>query len=434
MRNYQYYENSNDFEMEPPFNFDFELYDDNLNLLLTNMVNHVLTNMYSPINYDRKLYCSSLDEILLRVRDNYPIVDDIKKLDDINVVLCTDLHWVGGHSRIAMTFNSNATRNYYILTDILNQNYSDLEKINFLNKSIGKDNYYILPNGTPLEKFNMIINEIKKISPRYLSCFNHQFDPICILATLYFKKCKRFFYHHCDHTVSIGASIKEFIHIDTNDYVNSICRSNISDSFTLPLSIPMDVQLKQKLEPALPISFVSVGAHHKYDFLNVNSTLYYPKIITLLLSNSNTIFFHAGELFTKDLEKIYNMLDIHEISCARFNYLGNINSLQDYFLKIPNKIFIPSFPKGGGLAFVEFLSIGTPVLLYMPSNCDTISSKSSASLVNSSVLLWETHNELIEGGNKILSDYLLYSKNSLDLYIKKYSYNIYKFYLNKIFN
>lgn len=424
----------NSYEMLPTWKIE-EDSNSNINHTLSSMCNHVLINMNKKENHDRKLYCTTIDNQLVNIARSMQASTSSRKINyDINVIVATDLNSVGGHSRVAFNFKSESIQNFYILTDIFNSEKNDIHKNNFLKEKLGNENFIILDNGTPFEKVISLIAEINKLSPRYISCFNHHFDPIPILGALSFKNCKKIYYHHCDHSPSIGATIKEFIHIDTNSFTNEKCRASIIDSTTLPLSLKMDSCIKSNFNVHEPISFISAGAFHKYEFSDSQFYLNYPKIIALLLTNQNTKFYHAGDMPGRYLDLIFQYLSINNINHENFLYVGNISSLTNFFRDMPNKIFIPSFPRGGGLTLIEFLSLSTPILPFHDAEINTISSHCFRRFYEDSFSSWKDENELIDAANKIIKSYELHSKIAGNLFNTQHSNSINELYVNKIFS
>lgn len=326
---------------------------------------HVRATFMHELFDAKALYYPQLDAILKRLSERmYADTPGWTPGSGLQLIIGSQFFAVGGHSRVAKNFAGLAPRNVVIVTDPFDQQTPDERRE--MQAFFAPLPVLFLPPGDLAFKADFLRTLILQLRPDYTSVFNHHVDPLPVVATAAAPVPRRIFYHHCDYRPSLGASLKDFAHIDINAEGGRLCAQHCGAGVRV-----LDLHDAQVAEPARmpqrvaerPLNTVSAGSSGKYDFASGFAPLSYPHVVAALLHSGAGVHHHFGNLPDAYLDLVRTLLAKSDIDPARFVYHGNVPSVQRALLEIENPVYVPSFPVGGALMIVEVMSAGVPVLL-----------------------------------------------------------------------
>jgi len=328
--------------------------------------NHVRATFMHELFDSKALYYPQLDTILQRLSERmYAGVQGWEAGSGLQLIVGSQFSGVGGHSRVAKNFASLAPRNIVVVTDPFDEQTPQArrEMLDFF----APLPVLFIPAGDLAFKADYLRTLILQLRPDYTSCFNHHVDPIPIAATAAAPVPRRIFYHHCDYRPSLGASMGAFEHVDLSGETARLCSGKCGAGQVHVLEL-YDAQVAEPartplLAPGAALNSVSAGSAGKYLFEAAASPLSYPHVVATLLAAGAGEHHHFGTLGEEQLGFLRQLLAQGGIDPARLVYHGNVPSVQRALLEIPNPVYLPSFPVGGGLTLIEVMSAGVPVLL-----------------------------------------------------------------------
>ncbi len=193
---------------------------------------------------------------------------------------------------------------------------------------------------------------------------NHHQDSAAVAAIQPAMNLDVSFYHHTDHHLCLGVTLKHFKHIDFHPMGYQFCRDELKlDSQYIPLSVsdmgkrPRD----QGFRADKKLTTCTVGRSNKIEQPYYVS---YLDVVPELLSNSVETHIHIGRLSPWALFKIRRSLRRRKIDRRRFVYVPWVKSVWKTLHDYNVDLYITSFPYGGGLILLEAMGAGVPVALH----------------------------------------------------------------------
>ena len=318
----------------------------------------------NPEFVGRKLFYPQLDQAIVEVARLLRVVEnDYFMNDSLQVIIGSKFYTTGGHTRAARGFCRLAANNLIIVTDYFQDtSASDMPPI--------KDIFFpypvvFLPPATEISKIKFTINLLKTLGPKKISCFNHFQDPIPLVSMAAIPSAEKTYYHHCDFQPSLGATMKDFRHIDTTEGGNSICRgfSSATDPFSAPIPTDFLCDFDLIIKEDEVLNTVTMGSRHKYEITSEKTSGSYPHMLVSVMRHTLGKHYHIGPLSKEDLAIIEAALSSQNLNKNSFIYLGAVPQGVRCIEKIINPLYIPSFPLSGGLSNLEMISTGVPFLV-----------------------------------------------------------------------
>jgi hypothetical protein len=360
-------------------------------------------------NVGRKLFYPELDKAIIGIANVLKVRDEIGATNkDLQVIIGTEFYRTGGHTRVAKAFCGLSKYNLIVLTDIFGRNKGASDPAI---KEIFKPFPMItLSRDSMLEKTAFIVSLLKNLRPRKIICFNHFQDPIPLVAMAAIPEGVKVFYHHCDYKPSLGASLGDFIHIDTTEVGRSICE--IHSEANRPIAAPIPSETSYNFDVVfdddLNLNTISMGHQSKYIISQYSHPSSYPHVIAEVLLQSKGKHFHIGNLTEDALAIIATVLKENDIDFERFAYLGEVPEGVRLVQNIPNPVYIPSFPIGGGLSITQMKACGVPILVKkipLPVEQMTITDIAHLELLPPNCQYWSDKVELNESLDFIKKNY-----------------------------
>ncbi len=383
-------------------------YVDLLNLIQTTILN----TFRSDVFHNKALFTNKFDEILmnlgLRLENELSALQSLNP-NNLNIIIGTEYYAIGGHTRVAQEFSKIEENTLIVITDAYGRTSKNLNYYRFFQDLFENNSVILLPPGNLLEKIIFLKKLIKCIKPKTAVLLTHHDDPIGVTALCGSAINKKIFHHHCDHNISLGATIKEFHHYDTTPFGKVIC-SHKTNAKYLPLSYSNNNHESPHLVLAENFNSICAASSVKFNLTVPSRDDFYPKIVGYILDATSGCHYHIGVLTQEELVMIKNYLIGLGIKSDRFIYLGQVNSLVEIINNIKNPVYFVSFPTPGILAWIEVLSTGIPVFVFSNNtdaliNEDLITDKSFESLIDEKAFKFSDQNSIKEYLNKLKENY-----------------------------
>ena len=206
---------------------------------LLNLIQSTILNTFrNDIFHNKALFANKFDEILMNL--GLQLEKELSSFQNwdsnrLNIIIGTEFYAIGGHTRVAQEFSKIEENTLIVITDAYGRTLQDVNYFRFFQNLFENNTVILLPPGNLLEKTIFLKKLIKCIKPKTAVLLTHHDDPIGVTAICGTSINKKIFHHHCDHNLSLGATIKEFYHYDTTPFGKTVC-SNKTNSNYLPLS------------------------------------------------------------------------------------------------------------------------------------------------------------------------------------------------------
>mgnify|MGYP000143136111 CR=1 FL=1 len=359
-------------------------YVDLLNLIQSTILNTFRSNIY----HNKALFVNKFDDILINL--GFQLENEMSAFkswnpNNLNIIIGTEYYAVGGHTRVAQEFSKIEENTLIVITDAYGRTSHDVNYYRFFQDLFENNSVILLPPGNLLEKIIFLKKLINCMKPKTAVLLTHHDDPIGVTALCGSAINKKIFHHHCDHNISLGATIKEFYHYDTTPFGKAIC-SNKTNAKYLPLSYSNNYYESPHLVLAENFNSICAASSVKFNLTVPSRNDFYPKIVGYILNTTSGCHYHIGVLTEEELVKIKIYLSSLGIKSDRFIYLGQVKSLVEIIHNIKNPVYFVSFPTPGILAWIEVMSTGIPVFVFSNttgelSNEGLITDKSFDSLI-----------------------------------------------------
>lgn len=344
------------------------------------------------------LYSSEhLDQLCLLVGSEIEAENNFKRPigvdSDVSVYLASHLAEYGGHTHVLMDFINSDTskKKVIILTDLFNH----VDVASITKKFEGcSDSIEFAPYGSPLKKYEWLAEKLSLLRPKRIFLFNHHEDSVIVSSiNSWIILSNVYFIHHADTNLTLGAKLKNVVHIDLHNIGFDICRNQlgVNDNVYLPLTVPDRGFLDCGTTTGdCWIKTCSSGTYNK--FSSGDDFLYFD-VIAERLSKLPGNHVHIGKIPEADFSKLRSMLQARKINADRFVNVAWVPSVWDYLKNESVDLYISSFPVSGGRATIEALGSGTPIIAYIS---DQSRFNGGVDLMYDEVLTWRTKNEFID--------------------------------------
>lgn len=307
----------------------------------------------------KQIFLPELDKLVQRISFEIlePLGKKTKKNSGCPVIIATEMYREGGHSRIIEEI-IRSRGGVVVITNYLG---GLRDKESAPAPPIGNLPLLVLPADTPLNnivRLNEICNEIA--SEVYLLAHHH--DVVAYSALSNLTDSPVFFIHASDHRVSLGATFKNFIHVDIAPHMHDFCKKFLKGKIDYWPQGVEDLGAKFFSYPLSEICTASSGTYIKFSW---KGPLAYPVVLRNRLKLLGGSHFHIGQLSDSALDMIKRELQENAISLDRFKYIGTVKSLWQTLLDSPINIFLGSAPMHGLRTAIEVQGAGIPIIPFL---------------------------------------------------------------------
>ena len=354
---------------------------------------------------------------------------------ELVVYVASYLYTSGGHTAVIkdlITFQPEK-KHVILITNIQNSNKKQQRIILDHFKLLDVELIYS-PFDLCFEKLQWIQNQLRNFNPGRIFLFNHNQDSVAVAAIQPMLDGELFFYHHADHSLSLGVHLEHLLHIDPHPFglFNCRCKLGVKNNIYWPLSTPcyQETPLEEKdFLSKGQLRTSSSGSENKFTTSYIYS---YLDLIPQLLFLTKGTHTHIGPLEEKNLDKIRDKMAALDIPKDNFIHIPWTHSIWQAMVDHKIDLYISSFPYGGLKACIEVMGSGTPVIFHQ----NYISQVLGGSFGGyPEAFIWKNPSELfkyITSLNKTDLTYL--SKLAREHYNKNYQPNILKEELKKTQN
>ncbi|MCG5247997.1 glycosyltransferase family protein [Methylorubrum extorquens] len=280
------------------------------------------------------------------------------------VYIASHLAGHGGHTHVleSAVMADTTARRVILLTDLFN--HADIEG---LRVRFGRTcEFRAAPRGSLPSKLIWLLEQLAELRPKNILLFNHHEDAVMIAAMAnWLHRASVFFIHHADTNLCYGVHLPGATHVDLHNIGFNCCRhhENIKNNRYLPLSI------KEKRSRPVASAFKEQGnlrtcSSGSYNKFSGRYAFQYIDLISLRLQADHGTHIHIGGIPTHELERIRTTLERVDVNPERFIHVPWVESVWSTLVERNVDLYISSFPLSGGLATVEAMGSGTPILAH----------------------------------------------------------------------
>ena len=398
-------------------------------LELLNNIQSLVLNIFRLDGYhNQTLFLKDFDSMLVqlsKILNNQNLSPSNWQSNNINLLIGSEFYSVGGHTRVAQEFSRANDHTIVLVTDIYSRCLQNHQYYREFKNLFPDSSLIILPPGNLLEKSIFLIQLINNLKPKAAILMNHHDDPIGITAISHSQIPKKIYHHHADNSPALGASISNFLHLDTTPFLTSTCAKNSNANY-VPLMYRIKNSKIVSYTHGQPFNSVCAGSQIKFNFDPAKNSDFYPKIISEVLSVTGGKHFHIGALAEDKLKIIKNYFIDNNLPESAFVFLPEITNIPGVIVEIINPIYLVSFPIAGGLALVEALSVGAPIFEFsaeiQENNDHLISNHQLASLLPSTSLKFGDRNIFSKNVEFLANNYTKISDLNVEHFNRTHSH------------
>jgi hypothetical protein len=281
------------------------------------------------------------------------------------VYVITELYEVGGHTGVVRDFirMQPERQHHLLLTDI----YQKTDR-SAVEKAFASENVHLYWADEEMSlsgRGGWLVAALRYFEKARVFLFTHHEDAVAISAVVASAHKRIFFYHHADHTLSLGLHLPGSTHIDLSAYSLENCRNHlgIENCIYVPLMSSQSLcrDAERRLAEPESVEFVSCSAGNGGKF--ERPYIYpYAEVVADILSATGGKHVHIGDLSEGYLTRIRSKLADSNIDPGRFVFAGRVPDLAIAMSDYKVSVYLSSFPIGGAKAVIDVMGTGTPVI------------------------------------------------------------------------
>jgi hypothetical protein len=280
------------------------------------------------------------------------------------IYLVSRLQRSGGHSQIVQDFiRSQPDKNHLILsTEIAGPS----DKRHFANKFTNIRNVQIeyAPRGNLGSRLAWLQSKLLECQPEYVHLLNHHQDSVAVAAVVPSMGLNGGFYHHGDHHLCLGVTIRHLEHIDLHPMGYHYCREELGlDNKYLPLTIE-DKGIRNISFPIPSEASLTTATVARSNKIEIPYYVSYLDLVPRILSATGGRHIHIGKLTPWALRRMYSQMKQLGVDSEKLMYIEWTPSVWESLKENSVDLYLASFPYGAGLTLVEVQGAGIPVVLH----------------------------------------------------------------------
>lgn len=336
--------------------------DEAINLLIV----YVQACWHDPGTLTRLFGSARLDELCLKIgRAAVPAAPAGRGSTGATVYIASHLAGHGGHTHVLenAVLADTTARRVILLTDLFN--HAEIDK---LTERFGRIcEFRAAPRGSSLlGRLRWLSDQLAELRPSNILLLNHHEDAVIIAAMAdWLHRASVIFIHHADTNICLGAHLKGATHIDLHNIGFNCCRQHehITDNLYLPLSMKEKAARSpdRKFRPKGALLTCSSGSYNKF---SARYAYGYLDLMIIRLQADAGNHVHIGGVPPHELARIRAALEKADIDSERFIHVPWVESVWATLVERKVDLYISSFPLSGGLATIEAMGSGTPILAH----------------------------------------------------------------------
>ena len=352
--------------MSALFSFEQSVSDDiargALDRALKRLYLHVDTIVTTPTLHPQPIGNPALDALCQQIGaktwvDPRPITPTVP----VHVYIATKLQRSGGHTRVI---------------ERLIEAHPGMQHVVLVTERMGRSDRTHMRQRFPQVRFEFcrakrwldtllwLQRELVTLAPSKTHLFNHHQDSAAVAAIQPEMKLDAYFYHHGDHHLTLGATLKHFTHVDLHPMGYHQCRAAFkAENQYLPL-VTGDKGPRAET-PFMANGHLTTATAARDNKVAQPYFIQYADVIPTLLKATGGTHVHMGALGRRTLRRLQKNMALHGVARERFVYLSHVPSVWDALLMHKVDLYLASFPIGGGLTMVEAMGAGIPVAIHL---------------------------------------------------------------------
>lgn len=276
------------------------------------------------------------------------------------VIVATQLYRAGGHTAVIedlLNTGRFGARPYLILTDAFSLADRSIVGERFGESVTGE----IAPDGSMASKLQWLLQRLDALRPRTLILMNHHQDPVAIAAAQPYLADRTVFYHHGDHQLCLGVTLRHTMHVDPHPMGFYNCRDAIGIASPVYWPLIATDQGKRADQPFMThdaLRTCSSGSQNKFD---VPYKFPYFDVLPRVMKAAGGSHVHIGPLSTELLGSVRAGLEANGVPSERFIHVPWVRSVWKALQSYDVDLYLASFPLGGGKVAIEAMGAGIPI-------------------------------------------------------------------------
>jgi len=330
---------------------------------MTRMMVGVHEHYKTPDVATRALFYPGFDKQIEKLADRlasqHPANGTRRERSGNTLVIATQIHDVGGHSRVVEDVMRECARPTLVLTDAFQTFRNGVESLEPWLARFADTGFLMLRQHNPWDKARELWQLVQRLAPDEILYFQHHQDPVPFVGTLGWTGAKKVLFHHADHNPALGITLPMDAHFDFTDELARRCGPALGcEAEVLPLYVP---DLGRKPFSRGPVSVVTSGTQVKFVR---QGPLALGRIVETALRQVGGSFHHIGPLDEDWKQEIEAQLRAAGIAPERFVAHGSVPSLWQTLLDIDAHVYLSSAPVTGARAALEAQGAGYPVIYF----------------------------------------------------------------------
>ncbi|CAE6702428.1 hypothetical protein [Paraburkholderia nemoris] len=317
------------------------------------------------------------------------------------VILATELYRAGGHSAVIgdlVRTGRFGPRTVLLLTDTLETADPAIaaERFGSLVES------EIAPAGSLVDKLRWTFMRLLALRPRRLILFNHHYDSVAVAAAQPGIADEVVFYHHGDHQLCLGVTLKHTLHVDPHAVGFHHCREahGLTENVFWPLIVDDLGAPEPFTDRRAALRTCSSGSSNKFE---LDYKYKYVDLVPRLLACTGGTHVHIGPLSDAALGQLYAGLDALLVPRDRFVHVPWVQSVWRALQQQRIDVYLASFPLGGGRVAIEAMGAGIPMIVH---SSYVSSFFGGQDMLYPKAFVWETPDQLLSHVGRIDSQQL----------------------------
>lgn len=340
---------------------------------------------------------AKLDRLCLDIGSLFAPIDITTPRAGKCVFLATGVSKRGGHSRvISSLMQADPASERHVLITNVNHNITDDDVPDFLQDA----SVSICQEADLAQKVIWLRNQLRVIAPERIYVLIHHFDSVAIAALQPGIADQIIYIHNCDHSLSLGSHVPHYRHVDLHAKGYYYCRENCGvkgNEYWPMVTAPSSLPLRKEFPNADGLVTATSGGFEKFESPHLRRqipySISYAEAVPRILEATGGRHIHIGGLSRGMLDDIHRGLKDKGIAKDCFINISYVPRIPEALIKRNVDLYLTSFPLGGGLAAIEVMSAGIPILAHSNYRSAFFS---SADLVYPGAGVWRDLDELSE--------------------------------------
>ncbi len=289
-----------------------------------------------------------------------------------SVFLVTGIYGVGGHTRVLMDLAhaDPGTRKTVLLSNVRHKLTlgEAREILNNLDPSVEVE---IAPESCMTATLTWLQARLTALRPARSYILQHQYDTAIVAAVQPELTGRLFYYHNCDHNLTLGVHLKHATHVDFNGKGFHHCRSveGVAGGVLWPLVAKVNSHRANLsfMESGHAITATSGGVpkfDNSYQIEKIPYRYEYKNVLPTIMRATGGKHIHIGPLSEELLTSIHHNLAAGGVNPENFLHIPFADDVAAELVRNRVDLYVGSFPLGGGRAAVEVMGAGIPLILH----------------------------------------------------------------------